>query len=114
MGEQKTVNVQLNQRIDTMERTLNKRMDGFHNEIAQKIYNLQYSISRLTNQHQVQGKGKFPSQTQQNPRGVHEIANSGATTPTMDKVKAVVKKSSNQCLNRLMKLKKGKIRSRKE
>ena len=90
MGEQKTVNVQLNQRIDTMESTLNKRMDGFHNEIAQKIYNLQYSISRLTNQHQVQEKGKFPSQTQQNPRGVHEIANSGETTPTMDKVKVVI------------------------
>ena len=34
MGQQKTVNVQLNQRIDTMTNTLNKRMDGFQSEIA--------------------------------------------------------------------------------
>ena len=51
--EQKTMNVQLNQRIDIVESTLNKRMDGFQSEIAKKIDNLQYSISRLTNQHQV-------------------------------------------------------------
>ena len=68
------MNVQLNHRVDTMESTLNKRIDGFQSDIAQKIDNLQYSISRLTNQHQVQEKGKFPLQTQQNPRGVHEIA----------------------------------------
>ena len=79
MGEQKT----------TVENTLNKRMDGFHSEIAQKIDNLQYSISRLTNQHQVQEKGKFLSQTQQNPKGVHEIAYSSETSPKMDKVKSV-------------------------
>ena len=53
VGKQKTLNVQLNQRVDTMESTLNKRMDGFYSEIAHKIDNLQYSISRLTNQHQV-------------------------------------------------------------
>ena len=44
----------------------------------------------MTNQHQVQEKGKFPSQTQQNPRGVHEIADSSETTPKMDEVKAVI------------------------
>ena len=73
MEEQKAVNVKLNKRVNTVESPVNKRIDGFHNEIAQKIDNLQYSISRLTNQHQVQEKGKFPSQTQQNPRRVHEI-----------------------------------------
>ena len=36
-----------------MDNTLNKRIDGFKNDIAQKIDNLQYSISRLTNQQQV-------------------------------------------------------------
>ena len=46
-----------------MESNVNKRIDGFQNEIAQKIDNRHYSISRLTNQHQVQEKGKFPSQT---------------------------------------------------
>ena len=40
MEEQKVVNVQLNQRIDTMESTMNKRIDEFHNEIAQKFDNL--------------------------------------------------------------------------
>ena len=65
--EQKAVNVQLNKRVETVESTVNKRIDGFQNEIGQKFDNLLYSISRLTNQHQGQEKGKFPSQTQQNP-----------------------------------------------
>ena len=64
MEEHKAVNVQLNQRIDTVESTMNKRINGCQNEIGHKIVNLQYSISRLTNQQQVQEKGKFPSQTQ--------------------------------------------------
>ena len=59
--EQKVVNVQLNQRVDTVESTLNTRLDGFKSEIAKKFDNLQYSISRLTNHQQVQEKGKFPS-----------------------------------------------------
>ena len=84
------MNVQLNQRFDTMESTLNKRIDGFHNEISQKIDSLHYSISKLTNQHQVQEKRKFPSQTQQNPRRVHEIADSSETAPKIDEVKAVI------------------------
>ena len=70
VGEQKSVNDQLSKIIDTMESTLNKRIDRFQSEIAQKIDNLQNSISRLTNQQQVQEQGKFPSQTQQNPRGI--------------------------------------------
>ena len=61
MEEQKARNVQLNHRVNTVESTSNKRIDGFQNEIAQKIDNLQYSISRLTNQHQVQEIRKFPS-----------------------------------------------------
>ena len=38
----------------------------------------------------MQEKEKFLSQTQQNPRGVHEIADSGETAPKMDEVKAVI------------------------
>ena len=38
----------------------------------------------------MQEKGKFPSQTQQNLKGVHEIAYSSETTPKMDEVKAVI------------------------
>ena len=59
--EQKTINVQLTQKINTVESTLNNRMDGFQNEMAQKFNTRQCSISRLTNQLQVQEKGKFPS-----------------------------------------------------
>ena len=34
MEEQKTINVQLTHKINTMESTLNSRMDGFQNEMA--------------------------------------------------------------------------------
>ena len=47
--EQKAVNAQANQRIDTVENTLNKRIENSQLDIAQKFDNLQYSISRLTN-----------------------------------------------------------------
>ena len=84
------MNVQAKQKIDTMERTLNKRIDGLQSEIAQKFDNLQYSISRLTNQHQVQEKGKLPSQPQPNPKGIHEVTSSSEPTPMIDEVKVVI------------------------
>ena len=88
--EQKAINVQLTHKINTVESTLNSRMDGLQNDIAQKIDNLQYSITRLTNQQRVQEKGKFPSQTQPNPRGVHELSSSSEPTSRIDEVKAVI------------------------
>ena len=51
---------------------------------------MQYLISRLTNKQQVQDKGKFPSQTQPNPRGVHEVSSSCEPNPRIDEVKAVI------------------------
>ena len=51
--EQKAVNVQENQRIETVESSLNQRLDMLQNDLGQKIDNLQYSISRLTNQQHV-------------------------------------------------------------
>ncbi|RVW18222.1 hypothetical protein CK203_111985 [Vitis vinifera] len=65
VGDQKAINAQLSQRID--------RMDGMQNDLSQKIDNLQYSISRLTNLNTVQEKGRFPSQPHQNPKGIHEV-----------------------------------------
>ena len=54
------MNVQANQKIDTMERkidtmesSLNQKLDVLQREIDQKFDNLQYSISRLTNQQNV-------------------------------------------------------------
>ena len=34
MGDQKSINAQLNQRIDNVESTLNKRMDGIQNDLS--------------------------------------------------------------------------------
>ena len=73
-----------------MENTLNRKIDGLQKDLNQRIDNLQYSITRLTNQYQVQEQGKFPSQTQPNPRGVHEIGSASEPTPRMDEVKVVI------------------------
>ena len=45
--EQKKINAQLSQKIDTMEKNVNKRIDGLQSEMEQKLDNLQYSISKL-------------------------------------------------------------------
>ena len=90
VGDQKSINAQLNQRIDSVENTLNKRMDGMQNDLSQKIDNLQYSISRLTNLNTVQKKGRFPSQPHQNPKGIHEVeAHEGESSQVRD-VKALI------------------------
>ena len=88
--EQKGINVQLAQRIDTVESTLNKKIDGLQSGLNQKIDNLQYSITGNTNLLEVHDKGRFPTQTQPNPRGVHEIGSASNPAPRMDEVKAVV------------------------
>ena len=66
--EQKGINVQLAQRIDTVESTLNKRIDGLESNLNQKIDNLQYSIIKINNLMEVQERGRFPSQTLPNPK----------------------------------------------
>ena len=38
----------------------------------------------------MQEKGKFPSQTQPNPRGVHELSSSSEPNPRIDEVKVVI------------------------
>ena len=74
--EQKGINVQLAQRIDTVESTLNKRIDGLESSLNKKIDNLQYSITKINNLLEVQKRGRFPSQTMPNPKGVYEIGSS--------------------------------------
>ena len=83
-------NVQTNQKIETVESSLNKKLDSMHSEISNKYDNLQSSILRLSNQQQGPEKGKFPSQTQQNPRGMHEIGFASDPNARIDEVKAVV------------------------
>ena len=78
--EQKVLNVQTNQKIEAIESSLNRKLESMHSE-----------ISRLSNQQQ-QGseKGKFPSQSQQHQKGVHEIGSTNDPNVRIDEVKAVV------------------------
>ena len=50
VGDQKPINAQLSQRIDSVE----NRMDGMQNDLYQKIDKLQYSISRFANLNKVE------------------------------------------------------------
>ena len=84
------LNVQTNQKIETVESSLNKKIDNMHSEISNKYDNLQSFISRLSNQQQGPEKGKFTSQTQQNPRGMHEIGSAGDPNARIDEVKIVL------------------------
>ena len=86
--EQKGINVQLAQRIDTVENTLNKRIDGLESNLNQKIDNLQYSITKINKLLEVQERGRFPSQTLPNPKGIHEVGSSNNSR--MDEVKAII------------------------
>ena len=90
MEERKVLNVQTNQKIEIVESSLNKKLDSIHSEISKTYDNLKSSISRLSNQQQGPEKGKFPSQTQQNPRGMHEIGFASDPNARIDEVKAVV------------------------
>ncbi|RVW27253.1 hypothetical protein CK203_107154 [Vitis vinifera] len=76
-------------------------MEGMQNDLYQKIDNIQYSISRLTNLNTVNEKGKFPSQPSQNPKGVHEVETQEGESSKLREVKAVItlrsgKESNNQ------------------
>ena len=86
--EQKGINVQLAQRIDTVESTLNKRIDGLESNLNQKIDNLQYSITKINKLLEVQERGRFLSQTVPNPKGIHEVGSSNNSG--MDEVKAII------------------------
>ena len=69
---------------------MDKRIDGLHKSLNKKIDTMQSSISSLTNQQQVQKKGRFPSQTLPNPRGVHELSFASEHAPKMDEVQAII------------------------
>ena len=84
VDEQKGTNVQLAQRIDTIESTLNKKIDGLESNLNQKIDNLQYSITNINKLLEGQERGRFPSQTLPNPKGIHEVGSG------MDEVKSII------------------------
>ena len=80
--------MQLAQRIDTVENTLNKKIDGLESNLNQKMDNLQYSITEINKLLEVQERGRFPSQTLPNPKGIHEVGSSNNSG--MDEVKAII------------------------
>ena len=82
--EQKGINVQLEQRIDTVENTLNKKIDGLESNLKQKMDNLQYSITNINKLLEGQDRGRFPSQTLPNPKGIHEVGSG------MNEVKSII------------------------
>ena len=82
--EQKGINVQLAQRIDTVENTLNKKIDGLESNLKQQMENLQYSITNINKLLEGQERGRFPSQTLPNPKGIHEVGSG------MDEVKSII------------------------
>ena len=86
--EQKGINVQLAQRIDTVENTLNKRIDGLESNLNQKIDNLKYSITKINKLLEVQERGRFPSQTLRNPKGIHDVGSSNSSG--MDEIKDII------------------------
>ncbi|RVW25015.1 hypothetical protein CK203_114192 [Vitis vinifera] len=90
VGEQKVINSQLHQKIENVESSQIKRMDGMQNDLSQKIDNIQYSISRLTNLNTVNEKGKFPSQPSQNPKGVHEVETQDGESSKLREFKVVI------------------------
>ena len=73
VNDQNGTNVQLAQRIDTVENTLNKKFDD-----------LQYSITNINKLLEGQERGRFPSQTLPNPKGIHEVGSG------MDEVKSII------------------------
>ena len=76
--------MQLAQRIDTVENTMNKKIDGLESNLKQKMDNLQYSITNINKLLEVQERGRFPSQTLPNPKGIHEVGSG------MDEVKSII------------------------
>ena len=90
VGEQKAINSQLHQKIENVESSQIKRIEGMQNDLSQKIDNIQYSISRLTKLNTVNEKGKFPSQPSQNPKGVHEVETQEGESSKLREVKAVI------------------------
>ena len=61
---------------------------GLRATLTKKIDNLQYSITKINKLLEVQERGRFPSQTVPNPKGIHEVGSS--SNSGMDEVKAII------------------------
>ena len=63
IGEQKSIKKRHDQRLDNLEKN--------QGDVSQKMDNIQQTLSMLTNTLAIQERGRFPSQPQQNSRGIH-------------------------------------------
>ncbi|RVW24051.1 hypothetical protein CK203_091308 [Vitis vinifera] len=90
IGAQKSINAQINQKIDSVESSLIKRMDEMQNDLSQKLDILQDSISRLANLNTVQEKENSPSQPYQNSMSIHEMEAKEGELSQKRKVKEVI------------------------
>ena len=61
---------------------------GLRGNLNQKIDNLQYSITKINKLLEIHERGRFPSQTVPNPKGIHEVGSSNNSG--MDEVKAII------------------------
>ena len=93
---------------------MDKRIDGFHKSLNQKIDTMQSSISSLNNQPLVLEKGRFPSQTLPNPRGVHELSFPNEPAKRMDEFQAIIIFRSGKEIEQPMLKSAGKIREHEE
>ncbi|RVW59058.1 hypothetical protein CK203_111533 [Vitis vinifera] len=112
---------QPSQQASNLEQAIvNLSKDGWmQNDLSQKIDNLQYSISRLTNLNTVQEKGRFPSQPHQNPKGIHEVETHEGESSQVRDVKALItlrsgKKVECQHPSHMLKRKKKKRQKKEE
>ncbi|RVW34772.1 hypothetical protein CK203_104436 [Vitis vinifera] len=72
VGKQEATNAQINQRIDRMESTLNKRMDEMQNDISEVRYSPRFNL-KVANLNTMQEKENSPSQPYQNSMSIHEM-----------------------------------------
>ena len=112
--EHKTINAQINQRIEKVESSMDKRIDGIHKSLNKKIDTMQSSISSLNNQPQVLEKGRFPSQTLPNSRGVYELSFPSEPAKRMDEVQAIITLRSGKEIKHPMPKSAGKTREQEE
>ena len=93
---------------------MDKRIEGLHKSLNQKIYTMQSSINGLNNHPQVLEKGRFPSQTLPNPRGVHELSFPSEPTKRMDEVQAIITLRSGKEIEQPVSKPVGKTREQEE
>ena len=93
---------------------MDKRIEGLHKSLNQKIDTMQSSISGLNNQPQVLEKGRFPSQTLPNPRGVHEVSFPSEPEKRMDEVQAIITLRSGKEIEQPVSKPVGKTREQEE